>query len=384
MSAPWSPDADCSPAEAVGIIQRDSYTRDDILRLLGAKRPDTAEAIRAAAESVLLREVGDLVHYRGLVEFSNECAMNCLYCGIRRDNAAVHRYTLSHEAILDAARWCAESGYGSIVLQSGERRDAGFVDGVEAVVRAIKRETRSARLPEGLGITLSVGEQSLETYTRFFAAGAHRYLLRIETTDPGLFARIHPAGQTLERRMESLRSLRSAGFQIGTGVMIGLPGQTLEMLADDIRFLRGFDVDMVGMGPYIAHAQTPMAGWPRPACTPAETLELALRMVAVVRLVMKDINIASTTALQAIAPDGREKGLRHGANVIMPQLTPTEVRRDYQLYEGKPCLDEARQDCRRCLEMRIKAVNRRLAVDDWGDSRHFQRRIQAGGLPGVR
>jgi biotin synthase len=258
------PIMDRPPACADDIICGDPHIHGDLVRLLAARDPKTMEVIRAAAETVLLREVGNVVHYRGLLEFSNECAMNCLYCGIRRDNGAVRRYTLGVEDILNAARWCAESGYGSIVLQSGERRDPAFVDFVETIVRAIKTATRSARLPGGLGITLCVGEHTPEAYERFYAAGAHRYLLRIETTDPGLFARIHPAGQTLERRMACLRSLRSIGYQVGSGVMIGLPGQTLDMLADDVLFLREFDMDMVGMGPYIVHAQTPWRRGRRP------------------------------------------------------------------------------------------------------------------------
>jgi len=368
------PQPDCGPDEAVAIIRRGEYTKGDIVRLLAARSPEGVEVIRSAAETVLLGQVGKAVYYRGLVEFSNECAMNCLYCGIRRGNVDVRRYTLTRGEILDAAQWCADSGYGSIVLQSGERCDPAFVDFVEDVVRAIKENTRSARLSAGLGITLSVGEQAPETYARFLAAGAHRYLLRIETTNPDLFARIHPAGQSLERRMACLRSLRKTGYQVGTGVMIALPGQTLEMLADDVLFFRSFDVDMIGMGPYIPHAQTPMAEWPQPGRTPGDTLQLALLMVSVVRLVMRDINIAATTALQAMDPEGREKGLRHGANVIMPQLTPTDVRKDYLLYDGKPCIDEDRQDCRRCLEARIRSCGRQIAVDDWGDSRHFARR----------
>lgn len=369
-----APPHDCPPEEAAEIIRRSEFTRQDIVRLLSARSPEAAEVIRAAAEAVLLREVGNAVHYRGLVEFSNECAMNCLYCGIRRDNGKVRRYTLGQSEILKAARWCARSGFGSLVLQAGERRDRAFVDLVEGAVRTIKEKTRSPRLPGGLGITLSVGEQSPETYARFFAAGAHRYLLRIETTDPALFARIHPPGQSLERRKACLRSLRKIGYQVGTGVMIGLPGQTVEMLADDVLFFRKIDADMVGMGPYIPHAHAPMATWPKDSFTPAKRLNLALRMVAVVRLVMRDINIAATTALQAIDPEGREKALRHGANVIMPLLTPAERRRDYLLYDGKPCLDEAPDDCRRCLEERIRRCGRRIAMNEWGDSLHFERR----------
>lgn len=332
---------------------------------------DEVEAVRAAAERTLLDHCGDTVRLRGLIEFSNRCVLDCRYCGIRRGNRAVRRYTLPLDDGVACARWCAGKGYGSLVLQSGERRDAAFVRCVEAMIRAIKAATRSAAQPDGLGITLCVGEQTEETYARWFAAGAHRYLLRIETSSPELFAALHPPEQRHETRLACLRTLRAIGYQVGTGVMIGLPGQTVEHLIDDLLFFRDMDVDMLGMGPYIPHAQAVL-----PGAIPAaeERLRLGLRMIAAARLLLRDVNIAATTALQAMADDGREQGLRFGANVIMPQVTPPRVRRMYTLYDGKPCLDESAGQCAECLDARIASVGRRTLRDQWGDSAHFGRR----------
>jgi len=210
-------------------------------------------------------QVGTSVYYRGLIELSNVCACDCLYCGIRASQLGLERYTLAEDEVLEAARWCASEGYGSVVVQAGERSDAAWVAWIEHLVRRIRAEAVSPEQPEGLGITLSLGEQSLETYCRWRAAGAHRYLLRIETTDPGLFARIHPEGQTLEARKQAVANLAEAGFQVGTGVMIGLPGQTLEMLARDIRYFQAHPIDMIGMGPWLPSSGTPMADWPPPS-----------------------------------------------------------------------------------------------------------------------
>lgn len=326
------------------------------------------------AEETLLHYCGNKVYYRGLIEFSNECANDCHYCGIRAGNPKIKPYRLPLDRIVSAAKWCAEQGYGSIVLQSGERRDDDFVDFVETAVRAVKKGTVGKKLPRGLGVTLCVGEQTAEVYKRFFEAGSHRYLLRIETTNPVLFARIHPSHQRFDDRIAALHRLRDAGFQVGTGVMIGLPGQTVDDLANDLLFFKEMDIDMIGMGPYIVHNDTPMATWPDANDrTPRERFDLALRMIAAARLLLKNVNIAATTALQAIDPVGREKGLQFGANIIMPQVTPLEVRKEYVLYEGKPCLDESAEHCKGCLEMRIRSVDRTVGYDDWGDSRHVRR-----------
>jgi biotin synthase len=357
------------------ILEKTHFDKNDVVTLLSATYPEDVERIRQKAHQVLLENCGPAVRLRGLVEFSNQCINDCNYCGIRKSNAAVKRYTLSKEEVLDSARFCAGAGYGSIVLQSGERRDEGFISFVENIVSSIKAATISVDLPQGLGITLSVGEQTKETYERFFAAGAHRYLLRIETTSPELFKSLHPPHQKIETRMQCLHWLRETGFQVGTGVMIGLPGQTLEDLAGDILFFKAQDVDMIGMGPYIIHRQTPMNVHEREiAARKREIFGLALRMIAVTRLVCRDVNIASTTALQAMEPSGRETGLLHGANVVMPQATPGRVRKEYQLYEGKPCLDEKAEQCGSCLESRIRSIGREIAPDKWGDSRHFAAR----------
>lgn len=349
-------------------------TFEDRLAILSATDTEEIETIRQAAEKTLLHYCGNEVYYRGLIEFSNICHCDCYYCGIRQSNRAIHRYEMDTEQVLEAARWCAERGYGSLVLQSGERTAPAVIDRIVETVRRIKQETRSDKQPQGLGITLCVGEQSSETYCRFFEAGAHRYLLRIETSNPALFAKIHPPGQTLETRIACLRSLQRIGFQVGTGVMIGLPGQTVDDLARDVEFFRDFDIDMIGMGPYIPHGDTPLG---RESCPDAETrLRLALLMIAAARLTLKDVNIASTTALQALDPLGREKGLQFGANVIMPQITPVAVRRDYLLYPGKPCLDESASACSSCLETRIRGIERTVGYGKWGDSRHALKRLE--------
>jgi biotin synthase len=360
--------------EFANLAARKSLGCQDLVTILSAKMPAEVEAVRMAAEQVLLENCGEGVYLRGLVEASNACACDCLYCGIRKSNKAVHRYTLTADEIFACARLCSELGYGSMVIQSGERSDRSFIRMIADAVRRIKRETRTSSEPDGLGVTLCIGQQSRETYQRLFDAGAHRYLLRIETTNPDLFARIHPSDQDFESRVACLDILRDIGFQVGTGVMIGLPGQTLEDLADDILFFAGHDVDMIGMGPYIPHPETPLG---REDCpNAAERMRLALLTISATRLKLRDVNIASTTALQALDPAGREKGLRFGANIVMPQVTPQDVRRDYQLYPGKPCLDENVQECQAGLGMRIERAGRQIGYRAWGDSKHAKKRRQ--------
>lgn len=349
-------------------------TRAERIAILRTTDSDAVESIRCAAEEVLFANCGKNVFFRGLIEFSNRCRQDCNYCGIRRSNKNVHRYEISSDSILEAARDCARLGYGSLVLQSGERQGEPFLSYVVDTVRRIKEETRSPQLPDGLGITLCVGEQNPDTYQRFWEAGAHRYLLRIETSNPLLFSKIHPPDQTLQTRIACLNSLREIGFQVGTGVMIGLPGQTVEDLADDIEFFHEYDIDMIGMGPYIPHEGTPLG---RESCPDGETrLRLSLLTIAVARLALNDVNIAATTALQTLHPFGREKGLQFGANIMMPQLTPLEFRRDYLLYPGKPCLEESASQCYSCLETRIRAIQRTIGYHQWGDSKHAQQRLE--------
>ncbi|MBP5285645.1 MAG: [FeFe] hydrogenase H-cluster radical SAM maturase HydE [Kiritimatiellae bacterium] len=331
--------------------------------------PD-AEALFSAAYAVKIREIGRAVSFRGLIEFSNICAKDCFYCGIRKSNAGTNRYRMDADEIVREARWAFDAGYGSIVLQSGEIESEENTEFVENVLRRIR-----AFGGDGFGVTASLGEQTEETYRRWREAGAHRYLLRIETSNPALYAKLHPASHSWERRRDCLRALRRCGYQVGSGVMAGLPGQTLDDLAADIEFFAAEDLDMIGMGPYVPHSGTPLgkdAPW-----TPQvrkERLELGLRMIAATRLYLHDVNIAAATALQAIDPEGREKGLLAGANVIMPNMTGARYRADYRLYDGKPCVGEDAETCRDCIGRRIAALGETVLTNARGDSPHWRKR----------
>ena len=336
-----------------------------MLSWLDEKDPKKLEELFRAAREAKLRYVGPKVYFRGIIEFSNRCIKDCYYCGIRRSNANVSRFEMGEAEILECAKAALEMDYGSIVLQSGERQDEPFVRFIEDILRKIK-----AMFSGNLGITLSLGEQTAETYDRWFKAGAHRYLLRIEASNPALYERLHPAGHSYETRRACLRSLREAGYQVGTGVMIGLPFQTHENLVDDIQFFKDEDVAMIGMGPYVPHGDTPLGlvG----AHDPEENFRLGLVMIALTRLLLKDVNIAAATALQTLDPSGREKGVLAGANIIMPNITPTDYRKFYQLYDNKPCLDENARKCRNCLETRVRhASGDEIGYGAWGDSPHF-------------
>ena len=331
--------------------------------------PD-ASALFAAAYAVKCRVIGKFVSFRGLVEFGNVCEKDCYYCGIRKSNGNVRCYRMDADEIVREAEWALKAGYGSLVLQSGELTGEANVAFVEDVLKRIH-----ALGGDDFGVTISLGEQSEETYRRWREAGAHRYLLRIETSNPELYAKLHPADHSWERRRDCLKALRRCGYQVGTGVMAGLPGQTTDDLAADIEFFAAEDVDMIGMGPYIPHGDTPLGkGIEWTSEHRKSRLELGLRMIAATRLYLHDVNIAAATALQALDPEGREKGLLAGANVIMPNVTETRYRADYQLYEGKPCLDENSGLCRGCLERRIAAIGETILWNQRGDSPRWGRR----------
>ncbi len=352
------------------IVEKETLEQGDLIELLSAGGTEK-QLLFKKAEEVKLREIGNKVYFRGLVEFSNICGKDCYYCGIRRSNTKAHRYNVTDAQILDAARFAHENDYGSLVLQAGELESAEFTSRIENLLEEIKK------LSDGrLGITLSLGEQSREVYERWYDAGAHRYLLRIETSDPELYRKYHPndALHDFERRLDCLYSLKSIGYQTGTGVMIGLPFQDTGHLAEDLLFMKAFDVDMVGMGPYIEHQDTPLFQYRHELLPIRERFDLALKMIATLRILMKDINIAAATALQAIDPLGREKAVKVGANIIMPNITPGKYRNDYALYENKPCVDEEPEECRHCLDVRIKLVDGEIGYGDWGDSKHFQSR----------
>ncbi len=349
------------------ILGQTVFSEDDLCRLLRTEGEERKLLFQFAA-SKKTETVGRKVYFRGLIEFSNRCAKDCLYCGIRRSNNKVGRYELADDEILGACCFAWENGFGSVVLQSGELSSPAFVGRVDRLLRSIKKLSKGE-----LGITLSCGEQSPDTYRRWFESGAHRYLLRIETSDPELYSMIHPddGRHCIERRMRALQDLKECGYQVGSGVMIGLPFQSIRQLAGDLLFLKKTDVDMVGMGPYIEHKNTPLSRYRHLLLPKPERLDLSLKMIATLRLVMPDINIAAATALQAIDPAGREKALTVGANVIMPNLTPLAYRKDYQLYEDKPCLDEDAGLCRSCLEARVDLAGSEIGYGEWGDPLHF-------------
>ena len=354
------------------LLNKDHLEKEDLITLLNADEQDR-KLIYAKAAEVKAAFVGKKVYFRGLVEYSNRCRKNCFYCGVRAGNSHMQRYELTEEEVLEAARFAYENRFASMVIQSGERSDKAFVKKIGRLLTQIKKLSNGE-----LGITLSLGEQTEETYRYWKDCGGHRYLLRIETSDRELYKRLHPANMThsYDKRLEALHFLRKTGYQVGTGVMIGLPFQTVEHLAGDLIFFRDLDIDMAGMGPYIEHEHTPLYQYKDQLMPRMERFNLSLKMVALLRIMMKDINIAATTAMQAIDPQGREKALLAGANVIMPNLTPVKYRENYQLYDDKPCIDEEADECRNCLEIRIKMAGDTIGYNEWGDSKHFARRQQ--------
>ncbi|MBU2493286.1 MAG: [FeFe] hydrogenase H-cluster radical SAM maturase HydE [Bacteroidetes bacterium] len=345
--------------------------KSEIIDLLSLNDTPSINLLLQNAYQVKNSVLGKTVFLRGLIEFSNICVKECYYCGIRKSNSKVDRYLMSEEEILNSAMWAFENGYGSIVLQSGERNDKKFVSFVENILLKISEATSNK-----LRITLSCGEQSKETYKRWFEAGARRFLLRIESSNKIIYENIHPSDHNFNRRVKCLLTLKEIGYQLGTGVMIGLPNQTIEDLANDIIFFRSLDADMIGMGPFIPHADTPLFEQDiKIVGNKNELYNLSLKMVAVTRIMLPKINIAAATAFQALYPFGREKALLAGANVFMPNISEVKYRKDYRLYETKPCVDENSIDCLQCVEKRIEGIGESIAYFEWGDSQHFEERI---------
>ena len=315
------------------------------------QRLQTAAADRPAlfeqANTIRRQHLGDAVPLRGIVEFSNFCANDCLYCGIRVSNRRVHRYRLSPEEILGIARRMAGWQQMTIVLQSGEAPSAEGDRALGELIRRIKQETP-------LAVTLSVGNRSRDVYAYWRDCGMDRYLLRFETSDAELFARLHP-DSTLAERLDCLRALRALGVQTGSGFMIGVPDETLSVLADNILLCRELDLDMIGIGPFIPHPDTPLGDVPNAYASDPDMFFVAL---AVLRLYNPDAHIPATTAFDAVFPEGRNLALQRGANVFMPNSTPGEYRKDYLLYPNKPCVDEDAGQCAQCVVLRLNALGR--------------------------
>ena len=345
---------------------------DAIKQLLSSEGQEEKNLIRRGLE-VKLAHLDNYVHLRGLIEFGNVCEKNCLYCGLRRGNGKIARYALSDEEVLSCARLAKDLGYGSVALQSGERSDPEFVDRVERLVREIKKIDGGS-----LGITLSLGEQTEETYRRWFDAGAHRYLLRIESSNEELYYRIHPHDDkhSFRRRLDCLDILKSIGYQTGTGVMVGLPYQTVDHLAADLLFFKRMDVAMVGLGPYIPHPDTPLYRLKDLVPPAEERMRMTLKMIAILRIMMPEINMVAATANQTIDPQGREKAIMAGANVIMPNLTPGEYRESYFIYPDKACVKDRPEQCSTCLDIRMAAIGHKILYNAWGDSLAFTKKHQ--------
>lgn len=343
------------------------FTKETLVELLQAGPEDTAMIFEKAAKLKAMH-IGNKVHLRGLIEISNVCAKNCLYCGIRRGNKDVERYTVSDKEIEKAIQFAINNKLSSIVIQSGELSSPDFIRRIEETLKKTKKLSKGI-----LGITLSCGEQSDETYRRWKEAGAHRYLLRIESSNKELYYKIHPKDKLhdFDTRLNALQSLKNLGYQTGTGVMIGLPTQTLEDLADDLLFMRKFDIHMCGMGPYVEHENTPLYQYKDQLLSKEERVNLTLKMIALLRIMMPNINIASTTALQAMVEGGREMALKVGANIMMPNITPGLYRNNYALYENKPETNEEAEDSRQNLEELIQRAGCQVIYDEWGDSKHY-------------
>ncbi len=350
------------------ILKKENFSKLNLVNMLNAQGADKKLLYKKSRE-ITDRFVGNKVYLRGLIEYSNVCIKDCYYCGIRKSNKNQQRYTISDKEVLESAVYAFENNYGSIVIQAGERTDAVFTAKITGLLKEIKKLSNGK-----LGITLSLGEQTLEVYKEWFNAGAHRYLLRIETSNRELYQKIHPKNElhNFDTRIKALHNIRKAGFQLGTGVMIGLPHQTIENLADDLMFFKALDVDMVGMGPYIEHEATPLIVDKCLLQSKKERLELAFNMIAALRIVMKDINIAATTALQAIDGFGREKAIKIGANILMPNITPGNFRNKYKLYEEKPGTDKNQKDFNTCIDLNLSKIGSEVGYNEWGDSIHFK------------
>ena len=318
--------------------------KEEIIRLLADEEHE--QDLLQKADAVRRQYVGDEVHLRGLIEFSNICRNNCLYCGIRKGNKNAVRYHMTPEELIKTARRAADMGFKTIVMQSGE--DMYYTS--ERMCRIIEEIKKF-----DVAVTLSIGERSYEDYKAFREAGADRYLMRIETTDKDLYHKLDPQ-MSWQKRYECLLMIKKLGYELGSGIMVGLPEQTLESIADDLLFLQDLGVDMAGIGPFIPHPDTPLAQ------EKGGTLHLALRTMAVMRLLLPDINIPATTAMESLHPQGRIMALQGGANVVMPNVTEGEYRRLYELYPGKICVNDTPVHCRSCIGIKIMSIGRTIGT----------------------
>ncbi len=333
-------------------------TDSEFLSVLLCRDPGFDEYLAKMARTVREEHYGKAVYIRGLIEFTNYCKNNCRYCGIRRDNKNAERYRLSEDEIIACGEMGYELGFRTFVLQGGE--DPFFTDEkLEHIISGLKEHHPDC------AVTLSVGERSKTSYQRLFEAGADRYLLRHETADREHYALLHPREMSFDNRMRCLSDLRDIGYQVGCGMMVGSPGQKPQHLVKDLRFISDFKPQMVGIGPFVPHHDTEYAN------NDAGTVELTLRLLSMIRLILPEVLLPATTALGTVDPFGREKGLAAGANVVMPNLSPTDVRGKYLLYDNKICTGDEAAECIRCLSMRVEKAGYEI-VKDRGDHISFK------------
>jgi biotin synthase len=333
------------------------YSREKIIKILSLKDQNEIDQLCSCANLIRKNYCGDEVHLRGIIEFSNYCYRNCLYCGLRNDNKILKRYRMTQEEIVQATKSLVECGIKTVVLQSGE--DAFFtVDMIEDLICELKNRY-------AIAVTLSIGERPYEHYERWFKAGADRYLLKHETIDPKLYSKLHP-DMKYSNRINCLETLRSIGYQVGSGNIIGLPEQSLQTIADDILFLKKMNIDMAGIGPFIPHPNTPLSKHP------VGDAQLVFKTLAVTRIVLKDTHLPVTTSLQVLDSDGLENGLRCGANVIMPNFTPSPFREFYEIYPEKNAKIFSAKNTVFKIKERVKKIGRIISSGE-GHSLKFKK-----------
>ena len=326
-------------------MEKNVFNREEIIEILNDDTKN--EWLFNFADKIRKENVGDEVHLRGLIEFSNICRCACKYCGLRSPNKKIKRYRILKDEIVEYVKNAVKLGYKTIVLQSGE--DEYFTtEKMVEIIKAIKEFD--------VALTLSIGERSFEDYKAFKQAGADRYLIRIETTDKELYKKLHP-NMDFNNRIRCLQDLKTLGYEVGTGCLVGLPQQTIESLADDILFFKEIGADMVGIGPFIPHPNTPLKDEKTGSFT------LALKVMALTRILLPDINIPATTAMETLNPNGRILALQSGANVVMPNVTSTEYRAKYEIYPNKICINDNPDKCRGCIEGKIKSIGRTISTD---------------------
>lgn len=330
--------------ELIDKLEREnSLSESEYARLIAQRTAEAADILASKAVAIRQKHYGNAVYIRGLIEISNICKNDCLYCGIRKSNLAADRYRLTEEDILSCCDEGYRLGFRTFVLQGGE--DGYFGDDrLCPLISSIKE-----KYPD-CAVTLSLGERSYKSYRALFEAGADRYLLRHETADKAHYGKLHPSEMSFDNRMRCLRDLREIGYQVGCGFMVGSPYQTAETLAKDLKFIETFKPDMCGIGPFIPHHDTPFKD-----CA-AGTVELTCYLLSIIRLICPKVLLPSTTALGTIDPKGREKGILAGANVVMPNLSPLSVRKKYELYDNKICTGDESAQCRQCLAARMRSI----------------------------